>query len=1755
MQSGKTSLASSSAAASSTAAHNNKLEVTGKFFERLYRAPVVQSDQLKEVILFPQNDVCIKKEPRVQRTEGSSIPKEVVAELRAASQTGEGVEPHILDSMTVFTRPWKQLQYKEREQHGVGKTYLPSKTMDWPKLEFELTCKPEPPTAVQLKEDLLAINAAVIKQDTKDRQKDRARLFNLFQLSSTDLQDSDTRAPGSLPSEPLGRQITVECKELRFALGEREPFFCSFTLYHKEKRERISDTFHFDLNSEKMLSMVPNRTKVVDATTKARKIIFFVTDPSPEIYLVLRVEKVLTGDPDAACDPYFKHATIKPKAVTTFTKELEVQCERLGAWTQPFAWGAHPLFSEDGALRAATEPTFQNLIRIKGSDITDESIFDKLPFFISDKERKKMKNFPVKCVVEVKELDPSAQIEGRYSPSRIPVLPKASSGAELIKEAQEFWSPGSHLYPFLSYVHNLYVYLDSLNFQHVKAQSRNIAVAVRLLQDDENISASGLQAIYGKSSGAEFVDQLFSTVNYHNKKPTFYDEIKIRLPASLSPKLHLVFAFYHIGCQLPKKKKEKNKSPETLLAYAVLPLIQDGRLIDDGEHVLNAALELPAHYLSALNNPDMKWVDKKPVFSVQTRLTSSIHTQDDFLHNFFHRYRKGTETSATLEAIRGLRHVSLNQIARFSPVIIDALFQVMCVRSNAAGAEAFLSLLHIINSVSQLPTEGYPQQHPQLVTYVSYHLDNVRGSERFIYHQVCKLWIEHVASPAAPEGEDDLSSRFSWFLLSSMIKSMALKIQDSGEIDNDETRPARFDVVYLDDLKILVGYLMKKVQHGCVQNNLVQARDLNIYLAYFMKDLFSVADRGFTFDLIYQYISQLNPTGMTTLTTFKFTFLKIVIDHEHYIPLNLPLPDKIDKIDGLVQRLWQKHFMVGCVINEVMASLQEPDKQNRMTGIQTLRNLLVKHEFDPRYQDPAVIERIAGIYFPFILLMVDGERKHILEGKDNDEKRNLLLCFLHILKNMSRYLLNQWWTQESQAHIRYFFTLLTEALKVFEYDPLAKAKEDALQLALAKQKELEKANKEKFDKKAKSSKKLLGRRSKRDSSSNSGTFTPPAQVQTSTLHRPAIKVEQDPKEANLGLEVSLTVLDLVMAFMVDQQKELNSEGSAYANEVLPVLVMLLRMNQSEAFLLHMFRALRLIVNVFAKMLFLHGSHAHITNCGELTYEILRHCDFNSSAVRSHASAILYLMIRRNFQEKGNFSRMKLQITIATERMVKANVGKEDTHLKRALEAIANFASKDFIKDSRFAPEVRQLVDRLSTALRNHFRIAKYSYDPETTAELYLETSEGYTDSPDLRVIWLHNLSVFHQEKRNHEEAAQCKIHIAALVCGYLALLKSPEAIPVDKSAFRRAAPNIGGELNLPQLDTEEGICTIKQFTRRGLFEELFLAVDMLKEGELYETCIEIYHVLTSIHQKNHDYGKLVECFDDLHKLCDKIVLANEGKSRLFSKYYRVGFYGKAFEHLDGNEFIYKEHASIRLGDIAGRLKEQFASKFGLDKVEVLPNKPVDRSALDPEKLYIQVIETAEYLDKEESKERTTPFERIFNLKRFVFETPFVLEGKKMGDNMEDLHKRKTVLTTETPFPSMKKRIRVVKKEEFVLSPIENSIDLIKGRITALQHELSSKAPNTKTLQIVLQGSVLLQVNAGPLAICEIFLGNASRYPEEKVAKLRRVMRKFVKTCGQALALNNSLITADQIPFQEKLQEGYEDAKRKISAFGVDLSDL
>lgn len=93
------------------------------------------------------------------------------------------------------------------------------------------------------------------------------------------------------------------------------------------------------------------------------------------------------------------------------------------------------------------------------------------------------------------------------------------------------------------------------------------------------------------------------------------------------------------------------------------------------------------------------------------------------------------------------------------------------------------------------------------------------------------------------------------------------------------------------------------------------------------------------------------------------------------------------------------------------------------------------------------------------------------------------------------------------------------------------------------------------------------------------------------------------------------------------------------------------------------------------------------------------------------------------------------------------------------------------------------------------------------------------------------------------------------------------------------------------------------------------------------------------------------------------------------------------------------------------------------------------------------------------------------------------------------------------FPYVLKRIPVKSREIIELSPIEVAIDEMQSKVSELE-EIILPPADVKKLQLRLQGSVAVTVNAGPLAYAHAFLDAKviNNFSLDRVEDLKDVFR-------------------------------------------------
>ncbi|XP_039210727.1 dedicator of cytokinesis protein 11 isoform X1 [Crotalus tigris] len=754
---------------------------------------------------------------------------------------------------------------------------------------------------------------------------------------------------------------------------------------------------------------------------------------------------------------------------------------------------------------------------------------------------------------------------------------------------------------------------------------------------------------------------------------------------------------------------------------------------------------------------------------------------------------------------------------------------------------------------------------------------------------------------------------------------------------------------------------------------------------------------------------------------------------------------------------------------------------------------------------------------------------------DQYEIRSLLVCYLYIVKMLSEDTLLSYWNKISPQELMNVLVLLEVCLFHFRYAGkrnIARVQDGWLSKHAS------------IDRKSQTMPALRSRASTMQArlqhlSSLDSSFTLNHSAGTSE----ADIVHQALLEGNLATEVTLTVLDTITFFTQCFKNQLsNNDGhNPLMKKVFDVHLAFLKNGQSEGALKHVFASLRAFINKFPAAFF----KGRVNMCSAFCYEVLKCCTSKLSSTRSEASALLYLLMRNNFEftKRKTFLRTHLQIIIAVSQQVADVALSGSSRFQESLSIINNFANSDRpVKATTFPSEVKDLTKRIRTVLMATAQMKEHEKDPEMLVDLHFSLAKSYASTPELRKTWLDSMAKIHIKNGDFSEAAMCYVHVAALVAEFLHRKK---LFPTGCSSFRKITPNIDEEGAMKE---DAGMMDV-HYTEEVLVELLEQCVEGLWKAERYEVIAEVAKMIIPIYEKRREFEKLTQVYRTLHRAYSKILEVMQSKRRLLGTYFRVAFYGQAFfEEEDGKEYIYKEPKLTGLSEISFRLLKLYGEKFGAESVKIIQDSnKVNPKDLDAKYAHIQVTYLKPFFDEKELSERKTEFERNHNINQFVFETPYTLSGKKHG-NVEEQCKRRTILTTCNSFPYVKKRISVSSEQQVNLKPIDVATDEIKEKTSELQQLCASPEVDMIQLQLKLQGAVSVQVNAGPLAYARAFLDDKlpSKYTMKKVTELKDMFRKFIQACGIALEFNERLIKEDQAEYHEELKSNFREMVKELS---------
>eukprot|EP01094_Clydonella_sp_ATCC50884_P017219 TRINITY_DN2957_c0_g1_i1.p1 TRINITY_DN2957_c0_g1~~TRINITY_DN2957_c0_g1_i1.p1 ORF type:complete len:1831 (-),score=674.61 TRINITY_DN2957_c0_g1_i1:292-5784(-) len=1723
-----------------------------------------KKDPLRTALLsVPRDDVVVT---HIKRAE-AVVPREV-EEAEGALGSGAAAERRMwIPARCSFFR--QDLVRVDRQYRGSVPTQDPQRVANIVKELPVLKFLKDVGTEEKRKRVQSEINRAdpISEQLTKPiphserkaaRLENRHNLFHLFTGANEYLLEKPVEQhPPFKNATPNTKYVLIKPEELKFELQPIEPLFCSMAIYDFEAQKRVSENFYFHIIEQVIKMNLPSG--MITSGPRAKKALFTVSHPNPNLFLVLRIEKVLQGDVEANAEPYIKHDSMKERDLEKAVNNVKSACERMGRYRQPFAYGILPLFGDDGQLAfdEKTPPKIHQLYRTKEHDINDASFLSVFADQSKTGSAKRMRQIPGHCLFEVELVADPAAITPRLDISHAPVGGDCPADVDWVQTMAEMPTLPV-LVPLQEYTNLFFLYPDAVNLgsRTQSPAAKNIAIEIEF-RDNDDPTKPALARIAPNDGTRELKAVTVSGVTYKSKSPQYYDEIKVMLPPLLRLEHHFLIRFYHVGTQ---KKAKQVTTPETYVGFTVLQIYPNQRVVSKKQE-LPICPEEPdqgylRHFMPDAEPTSSRFYDSgRPLFQAHTKLISSVYTQDAHLNNVLKRLEVPPTDNKSMthlaKAVSLIPKVHPVRLVQYLPTIMDGIFECMCSKDKDHASLAFKVLHEVLAGLVELLEH---EALNVLGSYVDNYVRFVKGKGAYLYEVLTEQWFN-----ATKNGDvkGDSILKCAHFLFKLIFKSMALKVEteDGGleQKQTSKTRTKRFSSSFVKNLRGLTVVLMWEMQQRA-SSALTIGKDLAKDIAHFFLDLFSVMDRGVVFKMIEKLVMNIAENDKDlTLIDYKFEFLGILCHYEHLVPLNLPLPDTIESVSKMVTSFEERHFLSSLLIREVTHYQKHPEKSVRMKGMAAIRALFISHDFDVRYDEPERKTRIINVYFPFLLTAIDFQPA---ESAQHVEARDFFICFLYVLKHVESSLIQQWWKKEIPSRLSGFFDMLNRCVKEFKWrgreelekrraeteeakkgDETKKALENfysrtgGTKLSYREMKQQQQAQKEANQAAASNASKpsTVGRR---------GTTRLKGTLKTSDL----AEMYQEPMETHLSVEVSYIILDVVESFCEAFQEELQNEDDPFLDKILHLLRKLLKSNQPQSFMSHVYATLRSLLFTCGKRIF-----GNLSFLQDLCVVVLKHCNSDNLTTRCEASAFLFLMLERGFMNSATFGSVKVQMTIALSRLVEEL--ETDGYMRRALKNVSTYAQKAVEKDksqTAFAEEVAQLTERLYSILRDFMQINLHEDDIEMKADLHLRIAAGYTNAPELRITWLENLCKLLRGLDRTAEAAMCLVHIAAMMAEYLHLEGQKHGVdpsaPSGCAAFIKVSPNVVEERAPADFNVDNLQSTV--VTRHNLIETLKKGITMLTldSSRLYETANHLYKLLIPMYEADYNYNALKIVHSDLMNVYEHIMESIRTQGRMLGSYYRIGFYGQSFLDLNGSEYIYKEPKITKLSEIKDRLKTLYEKKFGSAGVEIITYaRTPNPDELDKRKNYIQITSVEPYFSEDEICPRNTAFEQRNNLTQFSFFTPFTKGGRKaQADDVTQQWMRKTVLTVGKHFPYMTTRLPVVNKTEAEITPLQNCIQNIRSRAKVIKAEAKSEFCSVKTLQPLLQGSLLVMVNEGPVRMCRPFFERKAEFPEEEIAELGKQLQRFLANCSTALVKHKELIRGDQaeyVDLQEKLEGG------------------
>ncbi|KAJ6234286.1 dedicator of cytokinesis dock [Anaeramoeba flamelloides] len=871
------------------------------------------------------------------------------------------------------------------------------------------------------------------------REVSRIPLFKIYNKTINYIPSIlDTKIYNNHWVTPKMRKIVFKPLDLKLSLPKFEPFFCNCSLYDLKRKRKLTENFYFEfLSPQTKLLLSANNRLNPNIETTAKSALFPIKELSANIWLIIRVEKILQNDYDTIMMPYLQSSSKKNSVdqMNSLRTSIAKAAKRHGSLLQPFCWTAFPI-SFDGKTigrNASQDIEIKPLFRSKDM-IRNKDIFEFLTGFKQTTTTRRQKMVPGHLKVRLYEIDSINEINGvivdenldkiklkqikntkafqkqnsnayfekinskniNYNKTKSAdnikgmekqnemekqkkmvnqkkkenqnemekqketekpkkkekqkervkqkeIIAKKKKREKKIKEETEIYEKNkcvemkicksftkkSIINPNLDFSNLLYLY--PLQLKYSSRSQKTLALKIQFKEDDESLTSKGTELIFGKVGQKKKVRSRFFNVQFQQKSPSLYDEIKLELPINLKKSDHILFTLYSATKKSIQKKKKNNKKSMTLIGHAILPLIQNGKLLES-HHTLPIFTNLTkgSNYLNSyyqmMDNLNKK--NKKNYLKIQTKIYSTVYPQNKILQEFFQNSQllniHPQIDPKYILSVKELINIPIYLQIQYFEIILNIMFEIFIfsnLRIRLKTFKVFINFIYNIQEYKHTLTNNLNSNNKDkdkdwanntnkkfkkenlkkkiLKPYLDFNFSFIGiREEGYFFEELLSLWINFFKKKISNKIMVEKILKISWFLFELIIKSIIIYLEKIKQQRNRKNKNKNipsslvFSTQFIDLLKELIKLIQVQIQKLSKKNRIF-AKKINNVIGLVCKDLLNVLDPCVVYEIIYQYIStlDLSPVSKVVSYEFKFEFFKKLAGHEYFVQLNLPILD------------------------------------------------------------------------------------------------------------------------------------------------------------------------------------------------------------------------------------------------------------------------------------------------------------------------------------------------------------------------------------------------------------------------------------------------------------------------------------------------------------------------------------------------------------------------------------------------------------------------------------------------------------------------------------------------------------------------------------------------------------------------------------------------------------------------------------------------------------------------------------------------